>query len=114
MSGFMGSFAMRLNAMLGRRGNVWRERYFCRDITDAHDMHNVLTYVFGNAKKHGEMPRDARELDGFSSAWTFDGWDLPVDLPPESCRWTPPEPRTELLKRDWIAYGLLRVGGAPR
>lgn len=114
MSGFMASFAKRLNVELGRTGKVWRERFYCRDVTTASEMHNVLTYVFGNAKKHGDIPRDSLQLDSFSSAWTFDGWDRPVDLPPEKIRWTPPEPRTELLQRDWIAYGLLRVGGAPR
>jgi putative transposase len=114
MCSFMGSFAMRLNAELGRRGKVWRERYFSRDITTAREMHNVLAYVFGNAKKHGEMPRDALELDPFSSAWTFDGWDRPVDLPADWYRWAVPEPRTELLKRDWVTYGLLPLSGAPR
>jgi putative transposase len=106
---FMCSFAKRLNVELGRRGEVWRERFFCRDIVDARDMHNVLAYVFGNAKKHGEIPREALELDPFSSAWTFDGWDRRVELPPERVRWQAPEARTELLRRDWIAYGLLRV-----
>jgi hypothetical protein len=109
MNGFMGSFAKRLNVELGRRGPVWRERYFARDIVDARDMHNVLTYVFDNAKKHGEIPRDAPQLDPFSSAWTFDGWDRLVELPPEPFRWKPPVPRTERLERDWIAHGLLRV-----
>ena len=109
MGGFMASFAKRMNAELGRSGEVWRERFFSRDITTARDMNNVLAYVFGNAKKHGQIPHDAALLDPFSSAWTFDGWDRPVELPPEELRWTPPEPRTELLRRDWIAHGLLRV-----
>lgn len=109
MNGFMASFARRLNTELGRSGTVWRDRFYGRDITTAREMHNVLTYVFGNAKKHGEMPRDCLQLDPFSSAWTFDGWDREVELPSETIRWTPPMPRTELLRRDWIAHGLLRV-----
>lgn len=115
MSGFMISFAKRLNAMLGRaRGKVWDDRYYRRDIDSSRDMKNVLAYVFGNAKKHGLIPRDAAEIDYVSSAWTFDGWNVKIDLPPERVRWKPPRPRTELLRRDWIAFGLLRVSGAPR
>jgi putative transposase len=113
MMGFMISFAKRLNALLGgRRGKVWRERYYRRDVTCAREMRNVLAYVFGNAKKHGEIPRDALYVDYLSSA--FDGWDLKIELPPEKVRWRPPKPRTDLLRRDWIGFGLLRVGDAPR
>ena len=114
MTGFMVSVAKRLNVLLGRAGKVWRGRYYSRTIKSAREMNRVLAYVFGNAKKHGEIPRDALVLDHFSSAWTFDGWDQEVELPPEKHRWPPPAPRTELLARDWIAYGLLRLGGAPR
>ena len=114
ISGLMISFAKRLNTMLGdRRGKVWSERYFRRDVSSARDMNNVLAYVFGNAKKHGHIPLHAIEIDYLSSAWTFDGWDTRVLLPPEAIRWRPPAPRTDLLKREWIAYGLLRMGGAP-
>ena len=115
MSGFMISFAKRLNGVLGRkRGKVWSDRYYRRDIDSSRDMRNVLAYVFGNAKKHGVIPRDAGVIDYLSSAWTFDGWDVKVVLPPEKIRWKPPKLRTELLRRDWIGFGLLRVGDAPR
>ena len=115
MSGFMISFAKRLNLSLGRkRGKVWGDRYYRADIDSGRQMRNVLAYVFGNAKKHGVIPRDALLLDGYSSAWTFDGWNLPIDLPPEKIRWKPPKPRTDLLRRDWIAFGLLRVSDAPK
>ena len=115
MQGFMISFAKRLNLLLGRkRGKVWSDRYFRRDVTGSRDMHNVLAYVFGNAKKHGIIPRDALVLDSGSSAWTFEGWDLRVELPPDKNRWKPPRPRTRLLRKDWIAHGLLRVSSVPR
>jgi putative transposase len=114
MMGFMISFAKRLNLRIGRRGKVWSDRYFRRDVTSPREMRSVLAYVFGNAKKHGLIPRDAAEIDYLSSAWTFDGWDVRVELPPERIRWKPPDPRTDLLKRDWISYGLLRVSDAPR
>jgi hypothetical protein len=68
----------------------------------------------GNAKRHGLIPRDALLLDPQSSAWSFDGWDLAIETPPEKIRWKPPKPRTDLLKRDWLLVGLLRVAGSPR
>ena len=114
LAGFMISFARRLNALLARCGKVWRERAHWRDITTAREMYNVLAYVFGNAKKHGLIPADELRGDPASSAWTFDGWDVAVEAPPDELRWTPPEPRTELLRRNWITQGLLRLGAAPR
>jgi REP element-mobilizing transposase RayT len=116
MAGFMISVAKRLNAEVLRRarGKVWGDRYYRRDITRAREMHSVLQYVFGNAKKHGLIPRDAAKLDPASSAWTFDGWDVKVPLPDPKLRWKPPEPRTALLKHDWVVHGLLPLGGSPR
>jgi putative transposase len=114
MSGFMISFAKRLNLRIGRRGKVWRERYYRRDVTRTREMHNVLAYVFGNAKKHGIIARDALEIDYLSSAYAFDGWDLPVVKPPENMRFEPPKPTTELLRTQWRMHGLLRVVGSPR
>lgn len=115
MSGLMIAFAKRLNSsVLGnRRGKVWADRYFRRDVTTASEMHAVLRYVFGNAKKHGLIPVDALTLDPYSTAWTFDGWDHPIPTPGNSEHWPRPAPRTRLLQRDWIAYGLIAVGGAP-
>lgn len=114
LAGFMISFARRLNALLARCGKVWSERAHWRDITSAREMYNVLAYVFGNAKRHGIIAASELRADPASSAWTFDGWDRPVEAPPEELRWTPPEPRTELLRRNWITHGLLRLGAAPR
>jgi REP element-mobilizing transposase RayT len=114
MQGFMISFAKRLNLLLGnRRGKVWADRYYRRDITRAREMHSVLQYVFGNAKRHGLIPRDALVIDPWSTAWTFDGWDMKIDKPPDRLRWDPPEPRTTLLEKDWIVHGLLRVARCP-
>lgn len=107
MRGFGISFASRLNRhLLGRRGEkVWSDRFYRRDIADAREMHNVLAYVFGNAKKHGVLPRDAWALDPYSSAWTFDGFGVDVAPPPERVRWRAPTPRTDLLAREWVIHG---------
>src|SRR5688572_15407288 len=46
LSGFMVSFAKRLNAMLGnRRGKVWADRHYRRDVVTAREMNAVLRYV---------------------------------------------------------------------
>lgn len=112
MMGLMISFAKRLNAMLGdRRGKVWADRYYRRDVVTAREMSAVLRYVFNNAKKHGEIPSDAIVLDPFSTAWTFDGWDVDIPKPKNAEHWPRPVPRTRLLEKDWITHGLLSVRG---
>lgn len=115
MSGFAISFARRLNIDLlrGRRGKVWSDRYFRRDIERAGDMHAVLRYVFGNAKRHGIMPADAIALDPYSSAWTFGGFDIRFPTPAGVEHVPRPRPRTRLLRKDWLAWGLVPVAGAP-
>jgi REP element-mobilizing transposase RayT len=115
MAGFMISFAKLLNSrVLGRpKGKVWIDRYFRRDIEGSSDMYAVLRYVFGNAKKHGLIARDARVLDPYSSAWTFDGWDVELKPPLGLEHWPRPKPKTRLLRIDWIARGLIPLGAAP-
>ena len=116
MMGFAISFAKRLNAhvLRGRRGKVWSDRYFRRDVVGAGEMNNVLRYVFGNAKRHGVIPPDAAVLDDYSSAWTFDGWDVKLRPPVGVDHWPRPHPRTRLLRIDWIGGGLLPIAAAPR
>jgi hypothetical protein len=98
--------------MLGnRRGKVWADRYFRRDVTTASEMNNVLRYVFNNAKKHGEIPPDVITFDPYSTAWTFDGWEVDIPTPKNSEHWPRPAPRTRLLRIDWITHGLLSITG---
>src|SRR6185503_7599973 len=72
MRGLAISFAKCFNrdVLRRKRGKVWGDRYFRRDVVGAREMNTLLRYVFGNAKKHGEIPRDAAVLDPYSSAWT--------------------------------------------
>ena len=111
LSGLMISFAKRLNRQLlgNRRGKVWADRYFRRDVTTSGEMHAVLRYVFGNAKKHGVIAQTANVIDGYSSAWTFDGWVEPMPRIVGADHWPRPVARTPLLRLDWIAHGLLSV-----
>jgi REP element-mobilizing transposase RayT len=126
--GLMVSFAKRLNAMLGgRRGKVWADRHYRRDVVTAREMNAVLRYVFNNAKKHGEIPADVIMLDPYSSAWTQytpafaggpDGWNVDIPTPKNCEHWPRPAPRrggpgagTRLLEIDWITDGLLAIDG---
>lgn len=107
MQGFMIAFAKRLNKMLGnRRGKVWADRYFARDVVDSRDMHNVLSYVFGNAKKHGASNS---MFDVFASWWAFPGWDVGV-LTYGIDDWPRPPPRTAMLREWWKLHGPVRSG----
>lgn len=104
MQGFMIAFAKRLNRLLGRtKGKVWADRYFARDIESSRDMHNVLSYIFANAKKHGAI-RDAPEVyDAYSTAWRFFGFPLR-----NTEHWPRPKPRTAMLQRWWRIHGPVR------
>jgi hypothetical protein len=111
MQGFMIAFAKRLNALLGnRKGKVWADRYFARDVVDSRDMHNVLSYVFGNAKKHGASES---MFDLFASGWNFAGWDVKV-LTFGIDDWPRPEPRTPMLREWWKLHGPVRSRPTPR
>jgi putative transposase len=113
IQGLMVSFAKLLNNTIlgGRRGKVWADRYYRRDVVTAREMNAVLRYVFGNSKKHGELPPDALVFDAYSTAWAFDGWEVPLPTPKNTEHWPRPAPRTRLLKIDWITDGVLSLTG---
>jgi REP element-mobilizing transposase RayT len=104
MQGFMIAFAKRLNRLLGRKkGKVWADRYFARDIESSRDMHNVLSYIFSNGKKHGAIPNEERVIDLFSTVWRFFGYRMRG-----AEHWPRPKPRTAMLERWWRAHGPVR------
>lgn len=112
IQGLMVALAKRINAMLGgRRGKVWADRYFRRDVSTSREMHALLRYVFHDAKKHGQHPPNVVTLDPYSSAWTFDGWDVDLSPPPDTADWPRPRPRTRLLKIGWFQQGPLSIAG---
>ena len=103
MQGFMIAFAKRVNRILGRSGKVWADRYFARDVTSSRDMHNVLSYVFGNAKRHRAIPDAPGVVDVYSTTWRFFGF------PTRGTEhWPRPKPRTAMLQRWWRAHGPVR------
>lgn len=48
-----------------------------------------------------------------SSAWRFAGFDVCFAVPAGMEHVPRPTPRTRLLRRDWLAWGLVPVAGAP-
>ena len=101
--------AKAVNRVLGRRGNVWSDRYHGRLLRTPREVRNALVYVLNNFRKH---IRGARGLDPRSSARWFDGWR----------RWhagmIEPSPvaraGTWLARVGWRRHGLVDADECPR
>jgi REP element-mobilizing transposase RayT len=77
MQGLGVRLTRRLNALFGRRGSLFRERYHARQVRSPREARLCVGYVLANARKHAAERgrRLARHwVDPFSSAPTFDGW----------------------------------------
>jgi putative transposase len=105
------SAARKLNAEVGRRGNVFVDRYHPEVITSPRQARNALAYVLNNWRRHGEHARAlARRwrLDPYSSAIAFRGWRNQPDhwdLPPTY------EPLPVCFPQTWLLYqGATRDG----
>jgi len=80
--GFKASCARRLNALVGRKGGVFEDRYHARYLTSPIEVRRALCYVLNNWRRHREDWRWRRATDPFSSAECFDGWADRRDRPP--------------------------------
>jgi hypothetical protein len=115
-----------VNELLGKRGRLWGDRWFGRELTTPRQVRNALVYVLANFRKHERrVPR--RGIDPFSSGAWFDGfreW-CPEGLdasamrgpaPPWAERAPPPFPKTAATADDdrWVVVParewLTRVG----
>jgi hypothetical protein len=105
-----------LNRMMGRRGEVFADRYHAHALRTPREVRNALAYVLLNRRSH--LARlGARELppghDPFSSGAAFDGW---VDAPSApSARAAPPTSAAQgwLLQTGWRRHGLLSTQELP-
>lgn len=114
--------ARRINALLGRRGVFWGDRYHARPLRTPREVRQGLVYVLMNHKKHERAPGS---LDRLSSAHWFPGWhpssarhlgQLPRPLGPreEAAVGPPVQPAgTWLANFGWRRHGLLRADEAP-
>jgi REP element-mobilizing transposase RayT len=114
MNGFSTSVAKRINALFGRHGRVFSDRYHARVLRTPSEVRNALRYVLLNHRSH-EARAGVRvgkgSYDPFSSAACFDGWsDAPLEA--ESPRVTA-RPRSWLLAVGWRRCGLLSLSEIP-
>jgi putative transposase len=107
ISGFVISFAKRLNMMLGRKGKVWGDRWHGRELASPSEVRNILGYIFRNVVKHGARVYGQGFADPLSSAQRFAGWTRPVFRTDEGETWPHAPPRTWLLGTGWKRVGLL-------
>ena len=105
--------ARRLNARLGRKGGVWKERYHRHDLRTPTETRNALRYVLLNAQKHYRVIGDRNFADPLSSAATFDGFTAKPLTFLEAFHWPRVAPRTWLLGVGWQRYGLIDPTQAP-
>jgi putative transposase len=116
VQGWTTSVARRVNAALGRRGDLFADRFRSEVLRTPRDVRDALVAVLAGARGPGDrVPRRA-SVDPFSSAWWFDGWADPDwragKKPPPG---EPPvaPPRTALLKTGWRSLGLIDPGEMP-
>ena len=102
--------ARRLNAALGRNGQVFEERYHARPLTVPKDARNTIVYVLQNHRHHAPS---SNLVDECSSAAWWDGWEASLLSPP-----TPSPvslPGTWLMRLGWRRNrGPIRFTEAPR
>lgn len=101
------SIARRLNAMMGKRGARFRDRFHERALTTASAVGTALRYVLTNASKHRTGPL----VDPYSSGPWFPHWAPVVAFP----KWTPctgpptSDPKSDLLAEGWRRAGALLI-----
>jgi hypothetical protein len=111
------SIARRINALLGRRGRVWSDRYHRHDLHSPREVRNALRYVLGNVKKHARLFGAGTFADPCSSGGSFDGWSVPAEIVVHPFVETEPWPRVPpwswLLGVGWRRHGLLAPSDRP-
>ncbi len=103
------SAARALNAELGRRGNVFVDRYHPRVVTSPRQTRNALAYILNNWRKHGaHLSHPSHRIDPYSSACTFYTLSTTYD-PLPVCR-----AQTWLLRTGWTRHGSIAPSFVPR
>jgi REP element-mobilizing transposase RayT len=93
MQGLAIRIAKRLNALAGRRGGVFADRYHAHALATRREVANAVRYVLGNYRHHTQEHLPPKWDDPFSSARYVrraPGEDAPVV-----------EPKTWLLRVGW-------------
>ena len=75
VKGFSVSCARRINQALGRRGQLFADRYHAVPITSPRQCWNCVRYVNNNWRHHREDRGSRKLFDRYSSGPVFWGWD---------------------------------------
>lgn len=106
--------AVRLNAMLGRAGKVFADRYHAVPLTSPRQVRRALAYVLLQARRHAAKRGRVLPvgLDACSSAPLFDGW---TRGRPRAGPWsdTVAVAETWLLTTGWRAHGRIDPAEVP-
>jgi putative transposase len=117
MQGLKIRLARRLNALFGRRGTMFTDRYHARPITSPRQARHCLSYVLNNARKHAAQQGRtlARDwIDPFSSAPTFRGWSTATVTSDGATRPGITRPAEFwLLRTAWKTHGSLDPNAVP-
>lgn len=105
--------ARRINALLGRKGCFWKERYHRRDLRTPTETRNALRYVLLNTQKHTRILGDRAFADPHSSAATFSGFARAPVIFEEPHPWPAVAARTWLLDVGWRRRGLIDPADTP-
>ncbi|KAB2895698.1 MAG: hypothetical protein F9K40_15920 [Kofleriaceae bacterium] len=122
MRAFMISATRRLNALRGRKGQVFIQRYHAVQIGSPLQARNALAYVLNNWRRHredldGRAQRRAN-VDPYSTGILFDGWKVDgrpytFGIPPGYEPMLVHAPRSWLLTVGWRDRGLIDVRETP-
>jgi len=108
--------AMGINALVTRRGQFWRERYFRTDLKTPRQFRNALVYVTFNFRKHSRGME--KRLDLYSSALWFDGWSVRSKPIEEYGARAGPSPvvgpKSWVARVGWRKHGRIHPLEAPR
>ncbi|HEX6764843.1 MAG TPA: transposase, partial [Polyangiaceae bacterium] len=121
-----------VNELLGRKGRLWADRWFGRELVSPREVRTALVYVLANFRKHARR-RPPSGIDPFSSGAWFDGFRgyrpesgqvpwagrAPPPFAPDEdaakhSAWLVRPPRTRLGGVVWRRCGLIELHEAPR
>jgi REP element-mobilizing transposase RayT len=111
MKSLASRFARAVNRVLGREGQVLRDRYHLHVLRTVREVRNAIRYVLNNARRHlvklgRALPRVARVDPASSGPW-FRGWRPGIRLPETIGAPPVARARTWLAREGWRRLGLL-------
>jgi hypothetical protein len=112
MKGFLVSCAKRLNAIAGRRGRVFADRFHARSLATPTVVRHALRYVLLNYRKHGEAKPGVR-LDPYSSAFALPDWQTETSIRFADVTMQVALPQTWLLREGWRRAGPISPWDTP-